>query len=286
MPRRSLISLLDRFEQWEGGDATIDRVVAAVQPLQRSRSIKNLLTGVPTGHPAHPPLAQLSLGLFVSAATLALRGRAEDEGAARLLVALGLASAAPTAVTGIADWSHGHEQQKRVGVLHAGANSVALLMFGASLAARTRSISRASVLAGASLIGAGGYLGGHLAFRQSLGAHHAEHVPHRVPPGWQRLCAGDEIPATGVAQRMLGDVELVVLRDGGQVRVLSNTCPHLSAPMHEGDLQGSDLICPWHGSVFDVTDGSVVEGPATAPLPCFEVRQVAGDVMVRLPGAG
>jgi nitrite reductase/ring-hydroxylating ferredoxin subunit len=32
------------------------------------------------------------------------------------------------------------------------------------------------------------------------------------------------------------------------------------------------VVCPWHGSTFRLTDGSVVHGPATAPQPSFETR--------------
>jgi nitrite reductase/ring-hydroxylating ferredoxin subunit len=42
----------------------------------------------------------------------------------------------------------------------------------------------------------------------------------------------------------------------------------------------------WHGSVYRVADGSVVRGPATAPQPSFQVREVGGVIQVNLPGAG
>lgn len=42
------------------------------------------------------------------------------------------------------------------------------------------------------------------------------------------------------------------------------------------------LICPWHGSVFRADDGSVVHGPATAPLPLFEHRTVNGVLESRV----
>ncbi len=43
---------------------------------------------------------------------------------------------------------------------------------------------------------------------------------------------------------------------------------------------------PWHGSVFRLSDGWNVEGPATAPQPAFDTRVVDGHVEVRLPGDG
>ena len=53
-----------------------------------------------------------------------------------------------------------------------------------------------------------------------------------------------------------------------------------------GELADGYLTCPWHGSMFRLTDGSVARGPATAPQPAFEVREVGSAIQVCLPGAG
>jgi nitrite reductase/ring-hydroxylating ferredoxin subunit len=134
--------------------------------------------------------------------------------------------------------------------------------------------------------GAAAYLGGHLAFRQALGPNHAEHVPHRVPPGWTSIGALDELPERTLVPRTLGDQPLVAYRDGSEVTVLSDVCPHLSGPLHEGEVSDGCVTCPWHGSSFRLADGEPVAGPATAPVPAFEVRVEAGQVRVLLPGAG
>ena len=56
--------------------------------------------------------------------------------------------------------------------------------------------------------------------------------------------------------------------------------------LSDGELADGCLTCPWHGSVFRITDGSVARGPATAPQPAFETREVDGAIQVCLPGAG
>lgn len=67
-----------------------------------------LLHGRP-GHPAHPPLTDATIGMFVPAAALAVVGgagaiEAKAGPAAWLALEGGLIVAAPTAVTGFADW--------------------------------------------------------------------------------------------------------------------------------------------------------------------------------------
>jgi nitrite reductase/ring-hydroxylating ferredoxin subunit len=78
----------------------------------------------------------------------------------------------------------------------------------------------------------------------------------------------------------------VAVRADGVVRVLADRCSHMSGPLSDGDLDGGCLTCPWHGSMFRIEDGSVARGPATAPQPAFQVREVGGALQIMLPGAG
>ena len=86
------------------------------------------------GHPLHPLLVQAPVGTWLSASILDLSGGGQK--AARRLAAAGLMAAVPAAVAGAADWSEQHEQQMRVGVVHATGNLAAMALYGASLLAR------------------------------------------------------------------------------------------------------------------------------------------------------
>ena len=77
-------------------------------------------------------LAQAAIGAWLSASVLDFAGGQEDE--ARLLTALGVTAAVPTALAGATDWAEQHEQQMRVGVVHAAGNVLALGLYAASLA--------------------------------------------------------------------------------------------------------------------------------------------------------
>ncbi len=155
----------------------LDRVV---RPLRNTvaRTIGSgpagdALRGDWLGHPLHPVAVQLPTGAFMSASLLDAMPRLDPQGrAARALIAVGLLTAGPAAASGLADWAGMHEQMQRVGVVHAAANTVALALYAGSLAARvTGNASRGRTLAvaGLSVLGAGGFLGGHLAFRQAAG---------------------------------------------------------------------------------------------------------------------
>jgi nitrite reductase/ring-hydroxylating ferredoxin subunit len=65
---------------------------------------------------------------------------------------------------------------------------------------------------------------------------------------------------------------------GGTFFATSDECTHRAGPLSEGDLEGSVVTCPFHGSRFDVTTGKVMRGPAEKPVQTFRaVRD--GDVV-------
>jgi nitrite reductase/ring-hydroxylating ferredoxin subunit len=74
-------------------------------------------------------------------------------------------------------------------------------------------------------------------------------------------------------------VPVLLVRSGGDICALAHTCSHLGGPLSEGKLEGDVVQCPWHGSRFNVRDGSVVDGPQALTLeqlPAFleDVRVV------------
>lgn len=280
-----LADATEALEHTRGLDRTIRVLSTAVRRTLRPGPVKDALHGVPVGHPAHPPLTDIPIGLWVSAAVLDLMPGTRR--AAQTLVAAGLAGAVPTVLTGIADWSALHREQQRVGLVHAAGMATSSVLYSASLMARHQgrdAAGRAFAFAGLSALLAGGYLGGHLAFRQAAGPSHADQIAHLVPLGWHDLCAAEELPDGWPVTRRLGYISLFVLRTGEDVHVLADRCSHLAGPLHQGRVITDDnadtcVVCPWHGSTFRVTDGAVVHGPATARQPSFETRVTEEGVL-------
>jgi nitrite reductase/ring-hydroxylating ferredoxin subunit/uncharacterized membrane protein len=276
-----LVSRLEDADQLDPAVAVGQKAARSIRPGR----IRDALHGVWLGHPLHPVLVQLPVGTWLSASALDLLVPQADA-AARRLVAAGLVASAPAIVAGAVDWSEQHEQQMRVGVVHALANSLAAGLYGASLLARTPRAGRGLRLAGLAAVGLGGVLGGHISFRLAGGANHAEHVPHVIEPGWHHLAALADLPEGKPVRKMVGEVPVVAVRTGEQVQVLADRCSHMSGPLSDGQLADGCLTCPWHGSVFRLADGCVARGPATAPQPAFQARVVGETVQVCLPGAG
>ncbi len=88
-----------------------------------------------------------------------------------------------------------------------------------------------------------------------------------------------------------GSVKHVELDDGtqvclanvdGTIYAIGGECTHQGGPLGEGELDGTEVICPWHGGIFDVTSGKATGEPATGEQPTFEVEVAAEEIRVKL----
>jgi uncharacterized membrane protein len=157
----------------------LDPLVSLVRPFggwfASDPARRDLLQGAWLGHAVHPPLTDVTLGLFSSAVTLDLIGGKSARPAARRLIALGLLTTLPTLWTGWAEWAELEQREQRVGLVHALTNGTAAVGFAASWRARRKGQHFKGVaiaLAATGLLTAGGYLGGHLVSARKAGTHH------------------------------------------------------------------------------------------------------------------
>lgn len=279
------MSIADRLERAEPLDRPAAAARDAVHRVLAPGVVKDALHGVWLGHALHPALAQFTLGSFLSASLLDAVGGRQRESST--LITAGLAATLPTVASGWADYADGHEEQQRVGVVHAALNGAAVACYTGALVIRSRGgRGRLLTAVGGALSASSAYLGGHMAFRQTLGPNQSEAVPHTGPGDWHPLGPVADLPDREPVRRLAADTPVVVVRQHEDISVLADRCPHASAPMHDGELGDEDgcavLTCSWHGSVFRVDDGSVVHGPSTAPLPRFESRTVSGVLEARV----
>jgi nitrite reductase/ring-hydroxylating ferredoxin subunit/uncharacterized membrane protein len=280
--------MMTRLEEARSLDPVSDKLQAAVYRFAKPRALRDLLHGTWLGHPLHPVLVQFPVGSFVSAAILDLlpgKGRAST-----VLIAAGTAAVTPAVAAGLLDWSQMTRNRRRVGLVHAGANTIAVGLYAASLVARLRGRNtrgKALGFAGLSVAGLGAYLGGHLSYAQSAGVNQAAPEIVRVPEDWTEICSLADLPDGRPVVRTVADVRLLVYRTGPSVSALIERCGHETAPLGEGEVTGSGadacVTCPWHGSVFRLTDGAVLHGPAASDQPSLRVRVEGGKVMVAQP---
>ena len=78
----------------------------------------------------------------------------------------------------------------------------------------------------------------------------------------------------------VGDGQVLVSNVEGTIYACDNVCTHAFAPLSGGDLDGDQVECPLHGSVFNVITGEVIGPPARRNLRVFQVRIDGQDVLV------
>ncbi|WP_427173866.1 DUF2231 domain-containing protein [Arthrobacter sp. 92] len=154
------------LERMEALDAAVRLAEPRARRLVENRRLRSVFHGDSTGIPLHIIFTDVPLGAWFMALYLDLFPDAGTQRAATRLVGLGVVSAVPTAITGWAEWALASRPTQRIGIIHAGLNAVAILVFVGSLAARLRDRHRLGVrLArlGAVLLISGGFLGGYMA---------------------------------------------------------------------------------------------------------------------------
>jgi uncharacterized membrane protein len=202
-----LRQLLTRLEQARALDGISDQLQKIVTAAVRPQSVKDLLHGTWLGHPLHPVLVQLPVGAFMSAAVLDLMPGGRR--AATTLIGVAVATSPAAIAAGLTDWSEMPKDRRRVGLVHAASNTVALGLYIASLSARMSGRTargKALSYAGLSVAGMGAYLGGHLSYAQGGGMNHAAPEVVRVPAEWTQVASLAELPDGEPTVRKVDDV--------------------------------------------------------------------------------
>lgn len=277
--------IVDDIESLEALDRIASPVSSAVSAVLSPGPVKDALSGTWLGHPLHPVLTDVVVGSLLSASALDLIGGKKADVASQRLIVLAMAAYAPTAASGASDWTDAatDPRVKRIGIVHAGGNVLALALYGGSLAARRRGSRAAGVLlaaAGAATIAGGAFLGGHLSFRRGVGPDRTAFDPG--PDEWTASIDADQL-VDGRPQRVVvGDTPVFLLRAGEQIYAIHDRCSHRGCSLSEGEVEGDEIVCPCHFSRFALSDGAVTRGPATAPQPAYEVREREGAVEIQL----
>ena len=118
---------------------------------------------------------------------------------------------------------------------------------------------------GAGMVGVSGHLGGHLSYAEGVGV---DQTAFEDPPeDWAPVMREGELAEGEPRYAEVHGVGVLVVRHDGELAALSNRCTHRGGALDEGEIADGCVTCPLHGSVFRLTDGGVLRGPAAYPQP-------------------
>jgi nitrite reductase/ring-hydroxylating ferredoxin subunit/uncharacterized membrane protein len=282
-----LLAWLDRLRWLRTLSDWLTGVLGPVRERHQDNLALELLHGGRwTGHPLHPALSDLPIGLSAGVVMLDAtdRGSAPRRGfdAAGILSAAGLLAAGATGLTGLNDWTVSNDQDRRVGLFHGLLNTVAFGLQSASLGTRMaghRSTARALSAAGLTVTAAAGYLGGHLVFTKGV-------MVNRVawtigPRRWTRAVQEADLPDDSPTAVEADGRQIMIFRHSGRLYAIDNICSHAGGLLSRGQVADLTVTCPLHGSRFALVSGSVRRGPASQPQPVLPTRIRHGWIEVR-----
>src|ERR1700723_2168802 len=193
------------------------------------------------GHPLHPALSDLPIGLWAGVMVLDATDRdpAPRRGmdAAGMLSAAGILAAGATALTGLSDWTVSNEEDRRAGLLHGLLNTVALGLQGASLGTRVaghRGTARALGAAGFTVTAAAGYLGGHLVFTKGVMVTRVAWATG--PRRWTRALQEAELPDDSPTAVQAEGRQIMLYRHRGRLYAIDNICSHAGGLLSRGTI--------------------------------------------------
>ncbi|MFL5667402.1 MAG: Rieske 2Fe-2S domain-containing protein [Ktedonobacteraceae bacterium] len=288
-PIRNIVSELVENQSWLDTVATpVQNWLAKVFGKQGDPQYvaKDMLNGTWLGHPLHPVLVSVPLGAWsVTALCDLVALSTEDpgmEGAADLTLAVGLAGALGAAVTGITQWSDLDSTDRRVGLFHGLLNGGITVLYTASAILRRTGQRRSAVALSttgylASLFSA--YLGGELVYGKGIGVNHVAF--EGGSDDFVVVMKAQDLAEGKLTRVDAAGIPAVLLRQGKSIYAIAATCSHLGGPLDEGTVNDGVVQCPWHGSCFRMSDGTIVHGPATYAQPTFAVRVRDGNIELR-----
>jgi len=265
----------------------LDRVAAGTQaataPILGPRApqmLRDLLNGVWFGHPLHSALVVLPLGAWTATLLLDIAG---IEDGADLCLAAGVTGAAGAAATGAAQWHDTGGKARRLGMLHASLNTAMTGLYVGSWILRARGNRRVGVVVstlGYAIGGASAWLGGELAYDLGIGVNNTAF--EKQPQEWTVVASVDDLSGNVPKRVEVDGTPIMLLQQGDETFAIAATCTHLGGPLDKGVIKDQTVTCPWHGSVFCLSDGKLLHGPAAASLPSYGIRIQDGAVSLRV----
>lgn len=102
---------------------------------------------------------------------------------------------------------------------------------------------------------------------------------------FENVASVHQVPDEGTLAVARSDgLRICLIKSKGRISAIADNCAHQDFEMNLGEvLPDGTIQCAWHGARFDCFTGQVKQGPATRPIPVYEVR-LEGDRVLVGPG--
>ena len=103
----------------------------------------------------------------------------------------------------------------------------------------------------------------------------------------EKITTVDEISIGGMKSFIIKDKEILIANVDGNFFAMDNRCSHMGGNLSDGTLDGDVVVCPRHGSRFNIKTGEAVQGPkilvirlSTKKLNTYPLKIQENDIMI------
>jgi nitrite reductase/ring-hydroxylating ferredoxin subunit/uncharacterized membrane protein len=251
-------------------------------------------------HPIHPLLIAFPIAFFTGTLVFDVLAwvleRTDLQVVAYFAELAGMLGAAAAAVPGIIDYLYTvppESSAKKRATQHGLLNVTVLVLFAVAwFYRRDNADVSVPVLLGLEAVGfglmmVGGWLGGTLVYRNQIavdpryadaGKWKEQHIKNPTFP--IAVASVTELKPNQMKLLVIDGRRIVLARTEDNHVAFDDRCPHRGGSLAGGSMMCGTVQCPWHGSQFRVSDGTVTAGPAKEKIATYQVAERDGKVML------
>ena len=253
------------------------------------------------GHPIHPMLIPFPVAFFTGTLIFDILGLLNNSSnfwnVGQSLIVAGVIGGLIAAIPGIIDYVGTvppNSSAKKRATTHGLTNVSMLIIFSIAAYYRRGENASPAVVIGLEVVGCilmsiAGWMGATLVYRNQIGvnpryANAGKWKEETIKPSKNPLVVATEAELKVNQMKLLhvGDKRIVVARTEKGYVAFDDRCTHKGGSLAGGSMICEAVQCPWHGSQFHVTNGTVVAGPAKEKIVVYKTSSLEGKIYLEL----
>jgi nitrite reductase/ring-hydroxylating ferredoxin subunit len=97
-----------------------------------------------------------------------------------------------------------------------------------------------------------------------------------------KLASKNDVKSNTMMRVVVKDQKVLLANVNGNYYAIGDVCMHRGCQLSKGDLEGEKVICPCHGSTYDLKTGNFLKGPTKKGEPKYELKVENNDIMINL----
>lgn len=100
--------------------------------------------------------------------------------------------------------------------------------------------------------------------------------------GFIKLASTNDVKTNSMMGVTVNNQKILLANVNGNYYAIGDVCKHMGCLVSKGKLEGETVICPCHGSTYDLKTGNFVKGPTKKPEVKYELKVENNDIMINL----